>query len=244
MRATAVYAMVIVRVNLPWLPSLSSPDKANATSDILACDEKKIFGKVSITPSSATRLGCWDLADPSRASYKTTSHELPPDSKSPISFGIESHEVTSLGYLGRMLFQWASWLAPLCVPVLATSTRSMYDTNFHLALLASHIRIRQAYNELMKTKKPTEPQRRHSEGVGLLRVLPHTKFRKAVTATRAIIRFKNSQKDKSEKDEDDAEPTPTAQLRRCDRCLFALKGPNVVCTRFSLSSFCPPMTLI
>ena len=122
--------------------------------------------------------------------------------------------------------------------MLVTPTCSMCDTNFHLALLASHIRIHQACNELMKTNKPTEPQRRHSEGVGLLRVLPHTKFKKAVTATRAIIRFKNSQKDKSKKDEDDAEPTSTAQLRLCDRCLSALKGPNVVCSHFSLSSFC------
>ena len=121
----------------------------------------------------------------------------------------------------------------------------MYDTNFHhLALLASHIRIRQAYNEPMKTTKQTEPQRRHSEGVGLLRVLPHTKFKRAVTMTRAVIRFKNSQKDKSKKDEDDAEPTSTGQLRRCDRCLSASKGPSVVCSRFSLSNFCPRMTLI
>jgi len=81
----------------------------------------------------------------------------------------------------------------------------------------------------MKTTKQTEPQRRHSEGVGLLRVLPHTKFKRAVTMTRAVIRFKNSQKDKSKKDEDDAEPTSTGQLRRCDRCLSASKGPSVIC---------------
>ena len=108
----------------------------------------------------------------------------------------------------------------------------MYDTNFdHLALLASHIRIRQACNEPMKTNKQTEPQRRHTEGVGLLRVLPYTKFKRAVTMTRAMIRFKNKYKP----DEDDAEPTSIGQLRLCDRCLSAPKGPNVVCSRFSLS---------
>jgi hypothetical protein len=109
----------------------------------------------------------------------------------------------------------------------------MYDTNFHhLALLASHIRIRQACNEPMKTNKQAELQRRHTEGVGLLRDLPYTKFKRAVTTTRAMIRFKNKYKP----DEDDAEPTSIGQLRLCDRCLSASKGPNVVCSRFSLSS--------
>ncbi len=114
----------------------------------------------------------------------------------------------------------------------------MYDTNFHhLALLASHIRIHQACNEPMNQTSQLSRNAVILKASGYSGSFIIQSFKKAVTLTRAVIRFKNSQKNKSKPDEDDAEPTSTSQLRLCDRCLSASKGPNVMCSRCSLSSF-------
>jgi hypothetical protein len=98
--------------------------------------------------------------------------------------------------------------------------------------------------------KRTELLRRNTEGVGPFRVPPNPsfltrkKFKKAVTTTVAVIRFKNLLEKKSREDEDDAVPStaPTDQPERpvCSRCHRAFdfsKAPEVVCACFPLSCF-------
>jgi len=102
-----------VRYYVPHSPSLTTPPRCGPLWSTWRQSH----------PGMRWRENLWQY--PSRASYQTTSHELPPDSKSPLSLGIGSHEVTSLGRLGRMLFQWASWPTPLCVSVLVTPTCSI-----------------------------------------------------------------------------------------------------------------------
>jgi hypothetical protein len=63
------------------------PDKAIVASDIIACDDEGIKGKVSVTYRLAIRY--LDRADPSRPSYQATSHGLPLDGKSPLSLSVE-----------------------------------------------------------------------------------------------------------------------------------------------------------
>jgi len=135
------------------------------------------------------------------------------------------------------------------VSVQATPTYSMYDTNFHPALFVSHLRIRQAFSESMRPKKRAELPRRKSEGGEMLRVqpstsflsLPRRRFKRAITTTLAVIRFKSSLEKKSKEDENDAvPPTPTGRPQFCTRCHRAFdfsKAPVVVSGCFTSSNF-------
>jgi hypothetical protein len=94
--------------------------------------------------------------------------------------------------------------------------------------------------------------RRNTEGVGPFRVPPNPsfltrkKFKKAITTTVAVVRFKNllERRFREDEDEDEARPStaPTDQpeLPVCNRCHRAFdfsKAPEVVCACFPSSSF-------
>jgi len=98
----------------------------------------------------------------------------------------------------------------------------------------------QSFSESMRPKKRTPLPRRKSEGGEMLRVqpstsflsLPRRRFKKAITTTLAVIRFKSTLEKKSIEDENDAvPPTPTGQPQFCTRCHRAFdfsKAPVVI----------------
>ena len=105
-----------------------------------------------------------------------------------------------------------------------------------------YIHIRQAF--FVIKKKRTELPRRNTEGVVLSRVPPfltRKKWKKAVTTTVAVIRFRNLLEKKTKEDEDDAVP-PTVPTEEPESlvCSCRHRGfdfPKVVCTCFPLSWF-------
>src|SRR5216683_6146502 len=97
----------------------------------------------------------------------------------------------------------------------------------------------------MRPKKRTELPRCNSERGEMRNTsflsLPRRRFKRAVTTTLAVIRFKSSLEKKSKEDENDVvPPTPTSQPQFCTRCHRAFdfsKAPVVVSGCFPSSNF-------
>lgn len=139
----------------------------------------------------------------------------------------------SLLDLGHYLCQCAPRQRAQCMVPTSTS---------HLSV--SHLHICQAFSA--SEKKRTEAVRRNTEGVGPFRVPPNPsfltrkKFKKAITTTVAVIRFKSLLEKKSKEDEDEDEAVPPTSPTVCNRCHRAFdfsKAPEVVCACFPLSCF-------